>query len=189
MQDFVVLINLDNGVCHALARQLRAESIYCRILPGDISADALLASQARGVILAAPATGCPAHVPQMMDYLQAGLPMLCLGDAALTLCQTLGGELAGTMDGGIVSLTFAQQDPLFANVEDGEAIWICHQDGWRPGDRRRAGGRHQGRIPADAPQRRRAAGGHDAAHAGGVGSHDRQGALRLRAGRADAALG
>ena len=120
MQDFVVLINLDNGVCHALARQLRAEGVYCRILPGDVSADALLASQARGAILAAPATGCPAHVPQMMDYLQAGLPMLCLGDAALTLCRTLGGELTGTMEGGLVNLTFAQQDPLFTDVEAGE---------------------------------------------------------------------
>ena len=43
MQDYVILINLDDPTCHALARRLRAENFYCRIAPGDVSADALLA--------------------------------------------------------------------------------------------------------------------------------------------------
>ena len=39
MQDYVVLINLDDGVCHALARRLRAEGVYCRIMPAGATAD------------------------------------------------------------------------------------------------------------------------------------------------------
>lgn len=120
MQDFVILINLDDGVCHALSRRLRADGIYCRIMPAAASADEVLRTQARGVILAA---GCTGHVrafPQMMDYLQSGLPMLCLGDAALALCTALGGSLAGAVESSIVTVQFDHEDSLFDDVEDGE---------------------------------------------------------------------
>ena len=120
MQDYIMLVNLDEAICHALARRLRAESFYCRIAPGDVSADALLASDARGVVLAAGCTGQAADVPQMMDYLQTGLPMLCLGDSALTLCTTLGGELAPAEDSSIAFVAFDGEDSLFSGVEDGE---------------------------------------------------------------------
>ena len=120
MQDFVVLINLDDGVCHALARRLRAEDVYCRILPGNVPADEVLAAAPRGVILAIGCSGEAAEIPQMMDYVQMGLPMLCLGDAALTLCTALGGTLSAAAEGGIVSVAFDQEDPLFNGVEDGE---------------------------------------------------------------------
>ena len=120
MKDYVILINLDDAACFALARRLRGESIYCRILPAAATADEVLASGARGVILASGCTGRAAEVPLMMDYLQTGLPMLCLGDAALTLCQTLGGELSAGTDSGIVTVTFAHGDSLFDQVEDGE---------------------------------------------------------------------
>ncbi len=119
MQDYVILINLDDGVCRALARRLRAEGVYCRIMPGSVTADEVLAADPRGMILATGCTGQPACIPTMMDYLQTGLPMLCLGDAALTLCTTLGGELSENAEGGIVTVTFSE-DALFEGVEDGE---------------------------------------------------------------------
>lgn len=120
MQDFVILINLDDGVCHALARRLRAEGIYCRIMPADSSADEVLAADARGVLLATGCTGHPANVPNMLDYLQMGLPMLCLGDAALTLCTAIGGAICAASECGIVTVSFDPEDPLFDGVEDGE---------------------------------------------------------------------
>lgn len=119
MQDFVILISLDDSVCHALARRLRAEGIYCRIMPSGISADEVLQSGAQGVILAADSTGRAAYIPMMMAYLQMGLPMLCIGDAALTLCATIGGEVTEA-EGGIVTTAFDGEDELFCDVEDGE---------------------------------------------------------------------
>ena len=120
MQDFVVLVNLDDGVCHAMARRLRADSIYCNIFPEGVTADEILRAEPRGVILATGSTGQAAHVPMMMDYLQMGLPMLCLGDAALTLCKTLGGDWDAEADSGIVTVSFDASDALFEGVEDGE---------------------------------------------------------------------
>ena len=120
MEDFIILVNLDEAICHALTRRLRTENFYCRIVPGDVSADALLASGARGVVLASGCTGHAADIPLMMDYLQTGLPMLCLGDSALTLCTTLGGELSVDEDSSIAFVSFDSEDSLFSGVEDGE---------------------------------------------------------------------
>lgn len=120
MQDDVILINLEDSVCHALARRLRAESIYCRIMPASASADEILRQEPRGMILAKGCSGQPVDFPQMMDYLQTGLPMLCLGDTALTLCRTLGGDLTEETESGVVTIAFHQEDSLFDGVEDGE---------------------------------------------------------------------
>lgn len=120
MRDFVVMVNLEAGVCHALSRRLRSEGICCRILPATTSADEVLQSGARGVILAAGCSANAAVFPQMMDYLQSGLPMLCLGDAALTLCTALGGTVSAQQESGIVAVNFDQNDPLFAGIENDE---------------------------------------------------------------------
>ncbi len=120
MQDYVILINLEDNVCHALARRLRAENIYCRIMPASVTADEILRQDPRGVILAKGCSGQPVELPQTMDFLQMGLPMLCLGDAALTLCQTLGGTLSAESESGVVTVAFDQGDSLFDGVEDGE---------------------------------------------------------------------
>ena len=119
MPDFVILINLDDGVSHALARCLRSEGVYCRVFSAGVSADEVLQSGAKGVILAGASTGEAADIPAMMDYLQMGLPMLCLGDAALTLCKVLGGDVADA-EGGIFTASFDGEDELFSAVEDGE---------------------------------------------------------------------
>ncbi len=127
MQGHVILVDLDTGLCRTLARRLRAENIYCRIMPGDVSADALLAESPRGVLLAAKSTGDAADVPHMMDYLKSGLPMLCLGDAALALCQTLGGEVSGMQEEGLVVREVDGEDMLFSAMVCGERLLPAHR--------------------------------------------------------------
>lgn len=119
MQDYVILINQDDPTCHALARRLRAEGVYCRIMPANAAADEILRADPRGMILAAGYSGQAADIPRLTDYLMTGLPMLCLGDAALTLCTVMGGKLAEA-EGGIVTVDFDGKDELFADVEKGE---------------------------------------------------------------------
>lgn len=121
MRDYVMLVSLDDVACRAIARRLRAEHVYCRIVPATTTSDEILQQEAQGIVLAAGSTGAPAEVPHMMDYLQTGLPMLCMGDAALTLCQTLGGELDDcSTDGCVEQVSYEQGDPLFSEIEDGE---------------------------------------------------------------------
>ena len=121
MRDLVILVSLDDIACRALARQLRAEHVYCRIVPASTPVEEILQQEARGILLAGGATGEAADVPFMMDYLQCGLPMLCLGDAALTLTTTLGGSLGDAAPASsVMEVRFDHDDALFAGVEDGE---------------------------------------------------------------------
>lgn len=121
MRDLVALISLDDTACRTMARRLRAEHIYCRILPASASADDVAALGARGILLAGGSAGVPAAVPNLMSYLQSGTPMLCMGDAALTLCETLGGSLdAPIADCGVVTIQYERSDVLFDGAEDSE---------------------------------------------------------------------
>ena len=42
MQDFVMIINLDNAVSRTMARRLRAENIYCRVMEASVTAEEAL---------------------------------------------------------------------------------------------------------------------------------------------------
>lgn len=121
MRDFVILINADDEVSRTMARRLRAEHIYCRVMPASTSAEVLLNQDVRGILVAAASTGLPAELPHLRDYLQSGLPMLCMGDAALTLCELLGGTLSDRpLPGGVEQVRFDPDNEIFREVEDGE---------------------------------------------------------------------
>lgn len=121
MQDLLVVVNLDGAACRLMAQRLRAEHVYCRIVSASCAVEDIQRMEARGIILAAGSKGAPVQVPGMMSYLHTGLPMLCMGDAALTLCQTLGGKLtAPTEEGGILPFTFDATDRLLRDAEDAD---------------------------------------------------------------------
>ena len=121
MRDMVVLINLDSGVCRSMARKLRAEHIYCKILPAQSTAQDVLSQDALGILLAGASTGDKADIPHLQDLLDCGLPVLGMGDAALSLCEALGGALGEkAREPGVVQVRFEGEDPLVAQVESGE---------------------------------------------------------------------
>lgn len=121
MRDFVVLINLDDAVSRSMARRLRAEHIYCRVVPPTVTAEELLRQDVRGILLAAASTGIPSELPYLLDYLQSGLPMLCMGDSALSLCELLGGTLNDLpKPGGVEHVRFDHTVSLFDGLEDGD---------------------------------------------------------------------
>ena len=121
MRDMVVLINLDSGVCRSMARKLRAEHIYCKILPAQSTARDVLSQDALGILLAGASTGDKADIPHLQELLDCGLPVLGMGDAALTLCEALGGALGEkAREPGVVQVRFEGDDPLVARVESGE---------------------------------------------------------------------
>lgn len=121
MRDMVVLINLDGATCRSVTRRLRAEHIYCKIVPAHTTADEILQQGALGVLLASGSTGQPVEIPGLAQLLACKLPVLALGDAALTLAVQQGAKLdASTQEGGVYQVSFENDDQLFAQVEDGE---------------------------------------------------------------------
>ena len=121
MRDYVVIISVNDAVTRTVARKLRAEHFCCKIEPVGTPAEAVQQADARGVIVAAAATGVTAELPELKDYLQSGVPMLCLGDAALTLCEVAGGTLSDLpQPGGVEQVQFNHSHALLGNTEDGE---------------------------------------------------------------------
>jgi len=67
MRAFVILINVDDAVSRTMARRLRAEHIYCQVLPADTPADVMLNPEVRGILVAAASTGLPSELPHLRD--------------------------------------------------------------------------------------------------------------------------
>ena len=95
MRDMVLILNFDDACTRAIARGLRAEHVYCKIVPGNIALEEVRAQQPLGVILSGGVTG---GVPGGMDMglLQEGYPLLAMGDTAAMLCRALGGDAQET---------------------------------------------------------------------------------------------
>lgn len=49
MRDMVVLVEMNGACCRSMARKLRAEHIYCKILPATATAEEILAQDPLGV--------------------------------------------------------------------------------------------------------------------------------------------
>ena len=83
-RDMVLILNFDDACTRAIARGLRAEHVYCKIVPGNIALEEVRAQQPLGVILSG---GVAGGVPGGMDMglLQEGYPLLAMGDTAAML--------------------------------------------------------------------------------------------------------
>ena len=124
MEDTVLVLNLDPAASRLAARKLRAEKIFCRILPASTPLSIVEALAPRGVILAGGVTG---QLPAGVDgrLMSAGLPILAMGDAASLLLNTLGGEAGDIALRGVVLPLSFRESPLTAGIENGERLIPC----------------------------------------------------------------
>ena len=121
MRDMVLILGYDDAGTRAIARGLRAEHVYCEIVPGNLSAQELRARQPLGIILSGGVSG---SVPAGMDagILSEGCPVLAMGDAASMLCRMLGGDAQETVIcNSIGGVTFARC-ALTEGVDDCERM-------------------------------------------------------------------
>ena len=91
MQDQLIILNFDKQYAAALASRLRAEKIYCRILPGSTLARDIRAIAPQGLVLAGGVSGqfTGEIDPELMHL---NIPALALGDAAPVAAALLGAE-------------------------------------------------------------------------------------------------
>ncbi|MDR2656958.1 MAG: hypothetical protein LBB86_03925 [Oscillospiraceae bacterium] len=93
MLDKILVLDMDNYGSIAIARKLRAQGIYCKILPGGASLDAVAEQDASGIIWAGRADGDAAPIDERI--LSLGLPVLAIGAASVALAKMLGGASKG----------------------------------------------------------------------------------------------
>lgn len=106
MRDLILILNFSDADCRNVTRKLRAEQVNTRILPGSAPFEAIRAEDPMGIILAGKAVGSTL-VTFDTRILQSGVPILALGDPALTMLTMLGGKAGDLIAGdGLVSFTF-----------------------------------------------------------------------------------
>ena len=78
MRDMVLILNYDDVCTRAIARSLRAEHIYCKIAPGNITPEEIDSQQPLGLILSGGVSG---GTPSGLDarMLNGSYPLLALG--------------------------------------------------------------------------------------------------------------
>jgi len=124
MRDLILLLNLDATACRSMARRLRGEGIYCKIMPAWATGGDVESEEPRGVILAGGSKGTTPFVPHLADFLHLQIPVLAMGDAALLLCEHLGGAILPEHGEGVVrQVAFLPDHPITRQVQDGERFF------------------------------------------------------------------
>jgi len=125
-----MLLILDFGARQSLsvARRIRAENIYCEILPCDADFARIAGKTPKGLVLVGGAQDgekdCDARVYEM------GVPMLCLGGGARAAVRHFGGEIVGTaLENRPSHIEFAQSE-LFEQLSECDRM-LERADEWK----------------------------------------------------------
>lgn len=118
MNDMILILNYSDEFSMQIARRLRAEQVYAKVLPGSTAAEEVRAMNPRGVILSGEADGCGGSFDG--GILDLDIPVLAIGHAAHLLLSEMGGASAGeAISGRKVAIEY-EKSLLFTGVADGE---------------------------------------------------------------------
>ncbi len=129
MRDMILVLSYDADFGNNVARRLRSEHVYCKLVPKDISLEQVQRENPAGLILAGGVGGRGGHGHDAealaSRLLETDIPVLALGSAARTLCEAVGGQRTeDVIEKCAVSVTY-HEDRLFSGVETGER-WLEH---------------------------------------------------------------
>ncbi|MBQ4552054.1 MAG: hypothetical protein IKM26_08000 [Clostridia bacterium] len=121
MRDMLLILNFDESSSRAIARALRAEHIYCEIVPGNISSEEIEKRDPLGLILSG---GVKGGMPSGLqaEVAQNARPMLALGDAAAMLCRALGGDALETAICNSIGAVRFRECELTQGIDDCERM-------------------------------------------------------------------
>ncbi|HUZ64130.1 MAG TPA: glutamine-hydrolyzing GMP synthase [Acetobacteraceae bacterium] len=131
----VLILDFGSQVTQLIARRLRESGVYCEIWPFNADPERIAAFGARAFILSGgpasvPDSGSP-RAPQMV--FEAGVPVLGICYGQMTMCEQLGGSVAGSdiREFGRAHVDIVDDCALFHGAwEKGgrEQVWMSHGD-------------------------------------------------------------
>ena len=127
MRDMLLVLNFDEAASRAVTRKLRSERVMCKIVPGDAALEEVQSQEPLGLVLAGDVNG---EIPTGLDnrLLQAGIPLLALGDTASALLLALGGQAGEKRIEGAVAALEYDECLLLDGIENGERMLQCVRD-------------------------------------------------------------
>jgi len=131
-KEMVLILDFGGQYNQMIARRARELSVYCEMVPYDISYQEVLAKNPRAIIL----TGGPASVhlenapvcdPRIFEL---NVPILGICYGMQLLAHTLGGQVSGDncREYGRAQLTVTKDDLLFKGLPKEIQVWMSHGD-------------------------------------------------------------
>ena len=128
----VVVLDFGGQYTQLIARRVREQHVYCRILPCDAPLASIRALGPRAIVL----SGGPASVwrgdsPRCdPGVFELGVPLLGLCYGMQLLCAAGGGSVAPSShrEFGRAALTVDRSDGLFAGMPSTMEVWMSHGD-------------------------------------------------------------
>ncbi|MCB1197384.1 MAG: glutamine-hydrolyzing GMP synthase [Deltaproteobacteria bacterium] len=128
----ILIVDFGSQTTQLIARRIREEEIFSKIVPFDEENIAQYKDTVEGVIL----SGGPVSVyDEFSPYLQEeilhwGVPILGICYGSMILTHTLGGKVEGahTREFGRAKIHLQEKSLLFDGIEDNAIVWMSHGD-------------------------------------------------------------
>ncbi len=131
-EQIVVVLDFGSQYSQLIARRIRENNVYCRILPHDVSIDYLVSLSPKGIFLSGgPASvyapGAPSCDPNIFKL---NIPILGICYGMQLMAYMLNGkvESAPSREYGLARLFVDKHDEIFNGIEDSFPVWMSHGD-------------------------------------------------------------
>ncbi|MGB9594671.1 MAG: glutamine-hydrolyzing GMP synthase [Candidatus Poribacteria bacterium] len=130
--EIIVILDFGSQYSQLIARRIRENNVYCRILPCDVSIDEIRALSPKGIFLSGgPASvynnGAPLCDPNIFKL---GIPVFGVCYGMQLMAHLLGGKVepAPTREYGLANLFVDTKNDIFYDLPDNFPVWMSHGD-------------------------------------------------------------
>ncbi len=131
-KDKMLILDFGSQYTQLIARRVREAGVYSEVHPWDMSAEAIQAFGARGVILSGgPESVTEQQTPRAHDVIFAlGVPVLGICYGMQTMAQQFGGNVSSSehKEFGYAKITVETESALFADLMLEQDVWMSHGD-------------------------------------------------------------
>ena len=130
--DQVLILDFGSQTAQLIARRVREQNVFCRMVRHDLSADRIREINPKGLILSGgPASvyaeGAPLPDPEIFEL---GVPILGICYGMHVICRSLGARVdsAETREFGRAPCRVVDPGGLFSGLPDEQVVWMSHGD-------------------------------------------------------------
>lgn len=131
-QEMIVIVDFGGQYAQLIARRVRECGVYCEILPYTKTAEEILESDPKGIILSGgPSSVNQENAPKIDEKIfHSGIPVFGICYGMQLMAQTLGGKVQKPEKREYGHTDFYRDGscPLFEGVSKKTAVWMSHGD-------------------------------------------------------------
>ena len=131
-QEMIVIVDFGGQYAQLIARRVRECGVYCEILPYTKTAEEILKSAPKGIILSVgPSSVNQENAPKIDEKIfHSGIPVFGICYGMQLMAQTLGGKVQKPEKREYGHTDFYRDGscPLFEGVSKKTAVWMSHGD-------------------------------------------------------------